>query len=622
MPRSYTPPADRIARWQPKLNASDEWTLGDYVIGRGSELSALLWCFANAEKWQSREYYFWEIAYHLWEKDRDEPMLVKHKWSFRMIRHACQERYLSVGGAGSSGKSFTMAAWSLVCWLARPAETMVLVTSTDLQGARGRIWGAITKLFGAIDELAPGKLTDSRGVIRYVDEEGKQSNLAGIMLVTSDKSPSKDKVGKLIGKKAKYVMLIADELTDIGPNIQSAATGNLSKNPNFQMIGMANPSSRFDPFGVFSEPRNGWDSVNVEIDMEWRTRINGLFIRFDSEDSPNIVPDSSIEYADGPFPYLATQEQIDEALDILGVNREAARKSREFMRFNRAVFFDSDGSETFYTEADLIKAGALASKDGVVPDFSNATRAAGCDLSFSSGGDKTVMTIADVGIDQWGQYSMRVVGQEYIYQDATDKINPPTLQVAQQIIALCKKYKVDIRNLGIDSSGPGKGTCDMLQLEAGTNDFLRVEFGGGASERKVRNDRNVTAKERYYNRASELFFTAKQYLYGRQIYGIPLLVSKQLCQRGYETKRGLKGLVLQVEPKTKYKLRVGGSPDEADSFLVLVELLRTRFSFLPQDPVPQRAEGQTSSSWKHREKRMFSHLDPSNLGHHANLLPA
>jgi hypothetical protein len=42
---------------------------------------------------------------------------------------------------------------------------------------------------------------------------------------------------------------------------------------------------------------------------------------------------------------------------------------------------------------------------------------------------------------------MRVVEQEYIYQDATDKINPPTLQVAQQIIALCKKYKVDIRNL-------------------------------------------------------------------------------------------------------------------------------------------------------------------------------
>ena len=43
MPRSYTPPADRIARWQPTLNTSDEWTIGDYVIGRGSELSALLW---------------------------------------------------------------------------------------------------------------------------------------------------------------------------------------------------------------------------------------------------------------------------------------------------------------------------------------------------------------------------------------------------------------------------------------------------------------------------------------------------------------------------------------------------------------------------------------------------
>ncbi len=621
MPRSYTPPADRIARWHPTLNTSDEWAIGDYVIGRGSELSALLWCFANAEKWQSREYYFWEIAYHLWEKDRDEPMLVKHKWSFRMIRHACQEKYLAIGGSGSSGKSYTMAAWALVNWLARPHETKVLITSTGLEDARGRIWGDITTLFTPIESMAPGVMTNTPAAIRYIQPNGKPTPKFGIQLVTSDKSQSKDKVGKLIGRKAKYMILIADELTDISPNIQSAATGNLDTNPNFQMIGMSNPASRFDPFGMFSEPKDGWDSVNVEIDMEWRTKVKGLFVRFDSIDSPNITPDSCIEYADGFFPYLATQERINDALDILGVNHEIARKSREFMRFHRAIFFDSDGDETFYTEADLIKAGALAGSP--VPDFSNATRAAGCDLSFSSGGDKTVMTIADVGTDQYGQYSMKVIAQEYIYQDATNKLDPPTLQVAQQIIKLCKKYKVDFRNLGIDSSGPGKGTCDMLQLEASTNDFLRVEFGGGASDRKVRNDRNVTAKERYYNRASELFFTAKQYLYGRQIYGIPLLVSKQLCQRGYETKRGLKGLVLQVEPKTKYKLRVGGSPDEADSFLVLVELLRTRFSFLPQDPVPQRAEGQTSSSWRQRERpKMFAHLDPSNLGHHANLLPA
>ena len=532
-----------------------------------------------------------------------------------------QHHYFAEGAIHhNSGKSYSMAAWAMVNWLVRPHETKVLITSTSLEDARGRIWGDVTTLFTAIESLVPGVMTNTPAAIRYILPNGKPTPKSGIQLVTSDKSQSRHKVGKLIGRKANYMILIADELTDISPNIQSAATGNLDTNPNFQMIGMSNPASRFDPFGVFSEPMNGWDSVNVEIDMEWRTKLKGLFIRFDSIDSPNITPDSSIEYADGYYPYLATQKRLDDALDILGNNREMAMKSREFMRFHRAIFFDSDGDETFYTEADLIKAGALVGS--ALPDFTNATRAAGCDLSFSSGGDKTVMTIADVGLDQWGQYSMKVVAQEYIYQDATDKINPPTLQVAQQIIALCKKYKVDIRNLGIDSSGPGKGTCDMLQLEAGTNDFLRVEFGGGASERKVRNDRNVTAKERYYNRASELFFTAKQYLYGRQIYGIPLLVSKQLCQRGYETKRGLKGLVLQVEPKTKYKLRVGGSPDEADSFLVLVELLRTRFSFLPQDPVPQRAEGQTSSSWKHREKRMFANLDPSNLGHHANLLSA
>ncbi len=618
MARTYTPPKARIARLHPTKNPTGEWEINGHVIGGGTELSALLWCFRNATKPESVEYYFWEIAYHLWEKDQPEPLFVKHKWSWRMIYHACRERYLSIGGSGSSGKSFSMAAWAIVSWLARPSNTMILVTSTDLNGARGRIWGAITKLFNAVESIAPGKLTDSKGVIRYVAEDGKQSNTAGIKLVTSDKSPSKDKVGKLIGLKATYVMLIADELTDIGPNVQSAATGNLSKNPNFQMIGMANPASRFDPFGIFSEPKNGWDSVDVARDMEWKTRLNGRFIRLDSEDSPNIVPESCEEYADGPFEYLPTKEQIAEALDILGTDHESARKSREFMRFNRAVFFDSDASDTFYSEADLTRAGATSQPS---KEFTNAKLVAGVDPSFSSGGDKTVMTIGEVGTDMHGQYSFRVIEQIYLYEDMTDKINPRTLQITESIVKECKKRKIEPHHLAIDASGPGGiGFCDMLQMQLGSNEFLRVQFGGKASNRRIRHDRNIVASDRYRNRASELFFVAKQYLYGRQIYGIPEKVARQLCNRSHKTSRGLAGLVLQVEPKTEYKHRIGSSPDEADSFLVLIELLRERFSFTPLDPVQERVESQSVARWK--SKRWFDHLDPSRLGHEAQLLPS
>jgi DNA-binding transcriptional regulator YiaG len=184
----------------------------------------------------------------------------------------------------------------------------------------------------------------------------------------------KVQVGKLIGRKAKYMILIADELTDISPNIQSAATGNLATNPNFQMIGMSNPASRFDPFGVFSEPMNGWDSVNVEIDMEWRTKLKGLFIRFDSIDSPNITPDSSVEYPDGFYPYLATQEKIDDALDILGNNREMAMKTTK-AKAHRDVF--SLAASLGYAPKDLAKLRAKADETDLTAMLEARRQAAG-----------------------------------------------------------------------------------------------------------------------------------------------------------------------------------------------------------------------------------------------------
>ena len=87
----------------------------------------------------------------------------------------------------------------------------------------------------------------------------------------------------MIGIHAPRVILIADELSDISENVLSAGTGNLAKNPYFQMIGMSNPSSRFDPFGVMATPKAGWAAINEELDYEWATRINGRYLRIDSE---------------------------------------------------------------------------------------------------------------------------------------------------------------------------------------------------------------------------------------------------------------------------------------------------------------------------------------------------
>lgn len=356
--------------------------------------------------------------------------------------------------------------------------------------------------------------------------------------------------------------------------------------------------------------------MNVESDYEWRTRVGGLYIRLDAEDSPNLdEKDDGLEWESGVFyNYLPTKQTIEDDLDAtMAESREEARKTRTYMRFNRAIFFDSDDDENYYSEADIRKAGADNRTE-----LRNPQRIAGVDPSFSSNGDKTVMAVCEVGFDDYGQQAIMLSELVYVHEDMTNKADPRTLQIAERIKRECVKRKIPPENVAIDASGGGGGLCDMLQLQWAEG-FLRVQFGGAPSDKRVKNDSRVTAKERYWNRAAELFFTAKQYLLGRQVYGLPGVIIKQMCGRLYETVKASKGVLLKVESKEKYKARVGSSPDETDAYLVAVELARTRFGFLAADPVPERMKPDNMAAWLRNKDRALDKYDPSQLGHEANL---
>ena len=98
--------------------------------------------------------------------------------------------------------------------------------------------------------------------------------------------------------------MIGDELAELSEAILQAGLSNLSKNPSFQLIGMSNPSSRFDAFGVWSEPKHGWDSVDTNIDDKWKTKWGGQYVRFDAERSPNIKAGETL------YPWLPTEEKL------------------------------------------------------------------------------------------------------------------------------------------------------------------------------------------------------------------------------------------------------------------------------------------------------------------------
>jgi len=557
-------------RIDPKTKRMD---VGGLLIPPTSLITALLYGFANHEHLRAKEYYFWRICDELWNHDDlPEKLMIRHPWAEQMIWAALNNKYLAIGGSASSGKSHTMAAWGIANWLSKPKDTLVLMTSTTLREARKRIWGSVMSLLSVIED-APIKIRDSIGNASYVNEKGTLIERAGLSLIAAEQSRTREATNKLIGIKAKRVLLVADELSELSEAILQAGLSNLSMNPQFQLIGMSNPNSRFDAFGIWSEPINGWDSVDTHTADGWATKWGGDYIRLDGERSPNIIAGEAV------YPWLPTQEKIDEDKALLGP------QSRGYMRMVRAVFFDSDETTGIYGENELTMSKAMST----VEWEGTPIKVAGIDPAFTNGGDRTILYTASVGYDTTGQYVIEFGEAIHLNDDATNKAVPRTYQIVRQIKEHCEKRKILPENVAVDATGAGAPFCDVLSGEWASG-FLRVSFGGKASDKRVSANSKSVGTELYVNRVSELWFVGKELMRTRQVFGVDTDLAQEITSRNYDMiKSGT--LRVKIESKPEFKARFGRSPDLADAAFLALDCARQRLGLVAIDPPEEGKEG-------------------------------
>lgn len=587
-------------RLEPKKDANGGIDVGGYSIPETETLTALLWGFANHPNLRAKEYYFWRIADELWNHDElPEPMFIRHEWSEYIIWECLNNRYLSIGGAASSGKSHCLAGYGIIQWLSRPRDTMVLITSTSLREARKRIWGSVISLLSVIDG-APINIRDSIGSANYVDENGMTFDRAGLSLIAAERSRTKEAIGKIIGIKQKRLILIADELGELSESIIAGAVANLSKNPFFQCVGLSNPASRFDAFGVWSAPRDGWDSVNVLTDYSWTTKWGGQYIRLDGEKNPNVTAGYT------KFSFFPSEDQMEEDRRLMGDT------SRLYYRMVKAVFFDSDGDDTIYTDGDLIRNKATSR----VQFVGKTDKICGIDLGFTTGGDATMLVFCTVGTNTEGQYCIQFDEAVRVNDDATNKAIPRTYQVVDAIKKECVKRKVPPSNVAVDATGAGDPFCDVLASEW-SNEVLRVKFSGAASDKRVSQNSRITGTELYMNRVSEIWFVAKELMRNQQVFGVTTDMARELTSRCYEMVKG-STMRIKVEPKSEVKAKLGHSPDLSDAAFIAIDLARSRFGLVSMDP-PKKSNDDGMSLFMRRGPTSFKDLDVVSRSSHAHL---
>jgi hypothetical protein len=416
-------------------------------------------------------------------------------------------------------------------------------------------------------EGAPFKIRDSIGNVAYINENGTLIEKAGLSLIAAERSKTREAVGKFIGIKQKNVILIADELSELSTAILQAGLSNLSKNPSFSLVGLSNPASRWDAFGEWSEPAQGWDSIDPNIDETWKTKWGGLYKRYDGERSPNIIAGETV------YPWLPTEEKIEEDKALLG------QESRGYYRMVRAVFFDSDETDGVYTDAELVKSGAM----GSIEWEGTPTPIAGCDPAFTNGGDRTILYTGHVGYDKSGQFVCQLDEAISLTDDATNKAVPRSYQIVQQIKDECKKRKIIPANLGIDSTGAGSPLADILAAEFG-DDILRVSFGGKASDKRVSTNSKLIGNELYVNRVTELWFVGKEFCRTKQLFGITNELAQEVVGRKYDMVKG-STLRMKLESKPDYKNRLGKSPDLADAAFICIDVARQRHGLVAVEPL-------------------------------------
>lgn len=511
--------------------------------------------------------HFKRVAMMLWpENNPNGPSFRWHPAAERMLDGSCENKYLGIAGSSGFGKSQFYSIWSIINFISSPTNTMVIVTSVSLEGARGRIWGQIEKFWSPLEKMGfPGKLVSSRGMIVYVERVGgeekkTQGNLAGIMLVASDKRKNaSEATAKFQGLHQDTVIFVADELSEISESVPESAWSNLASGTRlrFQFIGISNPVSYTDAFGKFTKPKTGWATIDVNTG-EWETDF-GRCMHFDDLKNPNVLAGRKI------YDWMRTQEDFDNV-------PESKRNSSQFWKMYRGFWCPMGLDDTIYSDVEIV---STKSDTPAIWLNDDAIWLSSLDPSFTQGGDRCVATFAKLGTGKNGLKTLEFKEHEIIYDQVENDEETLSEQIIRQWKGMCEKRNIPARNCAFDNTGAGITFGHMVSM-LWSSQVLKVDFGGKASDFSVSAYDSTPAHEKYFNRVSEIWHGVKEYLQTSQIRGISPDLQRELTSRKIIEGGGRK---IRIESKREMKIRTGESPDIADSALIICVIARERFNF-------------------------------------------
>ncbi len=507
-----------------------------------------------------------KIAY---DRDKDDAF-IWNEWTELMMRGFCENQEVIVAGSGGSWKTTCMALYFLCFWLSSPHNTRVILTSTTGDGLRARVWKEVVHFWRAVNV---GNLVQSRTMIQFL----KGDDGAGIYGIAVESDGNVEKaVSKIIGRHNTNMGVGIDEMPTVSGAIVEAAVNLSTGAERFELKGVGNPDSHFDPHGLAAEPADGWDSISVDTET-WRTKRGGLGIHLNGFNSPRIGNDDK-------FPGLIRRSDLERTAAQYGEDSPQMWKQRK-------GFWAPEGiTKTVISETMITKFKAKE-KAIWVRDFQ---KGAGLDPAFE-GGDRCTLRFGFVGqID--GGVTAVALGDTKIIKLEVTSAEPLHYQIVRQVKEECLARGIGPDYFALDSTGEGGALASIFAREWSPA-INQVEFGGRASEMPVSSINPRPSYQEYVNRVTELWFTFRTMMQNGQIRGLDDAAAIEFTKRKFE----MEGNRTVVESKKKMKKRTGKSPDLADATVVLCELFRKKAHMELGNGAISRA---SSDDWNRVAKKM------------------
>jgi hypothetical protein len=532
------------------------WMAFDCALSRGSdkslrEASGFLGAFEHLHR----------AIDLIWNKESQ--LLIWNDWSEEILSTMIEAREWTICGPSSSWKSTCAAVYACCFLFADPLRSKVIISSTTLGGLRERIWKDILHFYRASRIGYGGVVQHPTPKIQVV----KGDDGSGIHGVAVEQGDLNKAIDKIKGRHAPNVLVVIDELTGALPAIVDVCTNLESGCERFQLGGLQNPCSYFDQGGRLAEPATGWNSITVESES-WETLRGGKALHLNGRKSPNVLAGSK------KYPGLLNQDDMDTS-----ARRDGENSPRYWQE--RLGFWPPEGiTKTILSESMIVKFKVREPCSWI----GETKTIAALDPAYE-GGDRKVLGFARVGETEEDGVAKTVLCFYRVLclkLDVTSK-EPLHFQLKRQVVDECLAEAVDPQYFGMDVTGEGGGTADILKREWST-EFLCVSFAGRASDRPVSEINPRKCYEEYFNRVSELWYQVRRACERGQIRGMPVEMATEFCSRFYE----MRGSLIMAEPKTKMKLRLNRSPDYADMGAVMVETAIDR-GLLPSAVTPTRA---------------------------------